>query len=118
MTTWRFESMCTRTLSMTISTRPVMLGLSHRPGVRSAPHRTGPNEAQEQSDDHAQDEAADVGEEGHAPGRRVPAERADAADQLEDEPEAEEDQGRDLEQLVEEPQEHERQDARAREQHE
>src|SRR5437762_8218168 len=102
MTTWRFDSMCTRTLSMTISTRPIMARLSHRAGRGSPSRRTRAHDAQDQPHDDAQHEAADVREEGHAArgGRR--AQRSGAADQLEHEPEAEADQPRDLEELVEE----------------
>src|SRR6478672_8597868 len=109
MTTWRFESMWTRTLSMTISTRPAITGLSHRLRRRLPSRRTRANDAQQ--------DAADVREERHAAVRRASAERADAADQLEHEPEAQEDDRRDLEQLVEEAEEDQGQDARPREQH-
>src|SRR4029079_5941160 len=117
ITTWRVESMWTRTLSMTISTRPVMTGLSHRPRRRLPSRRTRAHDPQQDPDHDAQHGAADVREERDAAARRAAAERADAAHQLEHEPEAQEDDRRDLEQLVEEAEEHQGQDARAREKH-
>src|SRR5688572_24806925 len=99
--------MCTRTLSTTISTSPsAMAGLSHgRRAQRPGP----PAAADQQRHDKARDEAADVGEERDSTlaGARQP-QRGDPVDQLEDEPEAEDEQGRHLDQLVEESEEHER----------
>src|SRR5206468_1951635 len=77
MTTWRLDSMWTRTLSTTISTSPfrascsslAMAGLSHAELVdRSDGARRTPavEPADEQPDDHAEDEPADVFEQGDA----------------------------------------------------
>ena len=62
-------------------------------------------------------EAADVGEERDAALGLGDAQRGEAVDQLEHEPEAEDDDRRHLDELVEEAEEHERRDARPREQH-
>src|SRR5438093_1235264 len=121
MTTWRLDSMWTRTLSTTISTSPfqasgsslAMAGLSHAELVdRSDGARRTPaaEPADEQPDDHAEDEPADVLEQGDASAGMADPERSEAVDQLEDEPEAEDDDGGDLEELVEEHEEHDRQD--------
>ena len=74
MTTWRLESMWTRTLSTTISTSPLrslgsslaMAGLSHaepdrRPG--RPPSAARPDGPDDHADDQARHEAADVGKE-------------------------------------------------------
>src|SRR3954467_14339305 len=117
MTTWRFESMWTRTLSTTISTRRSMARLSHRSGGQSRPHPApSTRHAHDESDRRAGHEATDVGEERDVAGLRP--ERRGAADQLEDEPVAEDHEGGHLEQLVEEPEEDERQDPGAGPEHE
>src|SRR5512143_2884076 len=104
--------MCTRTLSTCISTSSSsMRRLSHalpsgRPGgavLRGKTH------------EDPEDEPADVREEGD-PARLRDAQRSEAVDQLEEEPEAEHDHGRDVEQLVEEPEEDQRGDPCAGEQ--
>ena len=94
--------------------------IPRRPGQRPL-HRPPPATAggtHENADDDTEDEPADVGEERDATLRPGQAERADAVDQLEDEPEAEDDEGGHLDQLVEEAEEDERQDPGARKQHE
>src|SRR6185436_16579398 len=121
--------MWTRTLSTTISTRPLraagsslaMLGLSHAgPAGRPEPaHR--PRAADRPTDephDQPENEPADVGEEGDLRRGGLRAERGDPAQQLQDEPEPEQDDRRHLEQLEEEAEEHDRQDAGSRIQHE
>src|SRR5439155_14634309 len=111
MTTWRLESMWTRTLSTTISMSPsAMPGLSHA-GRAERPGSPGP---EGDGDERAGDEAADVGEERDAALGIRPAERGDPVDELEDEPETQDEDRRDLDELVEEAQEHERQDPGAR----
>src|SRR6266542_6897358 len=100
--------MCTRTLSTTISTSRPMGRLSHRPGYRG---RTGAaHQPDDQADDEPEDETTDVGEECNPAAQRLATERGDAIDELQDEPEAEDDEGRDLQQLVEEAEEDQRQD--------
>src|SRR5215210_4799344 len=105
ITTCRLDSMWTRTLSTTISTSPfracgsslAMPGLSHaepsrRPGrpAASAPSE-GPDD---DADEGARDESSDMGEERHlVPGRRR-AERREAAQELENEPEDQDDDRR------------------------
>src|SRR6187402_1538729 len=121
MTTWRLESMWTRTLSTTISTNAssIVAGLSHgrrvRPADRRIP-RVGPasagHGAHEQPDGGPEDEAADVREERDLDIDR--AERGQAVDELQDEPEGQDDERRHVDELVEEAQEHERGDARPR----
>src|SRR5215212_6956811 len=110
ITTCRLDSMWTRTLSTTISTSPfracgsslAMLELSHAELVER-PRRTrrrtapGPDDGGHRG---AGDEPADVGEECDAARRARSAEGRKAADQLKDEPEAEHDDRRYLEQLV------------------
>src|SRR3954451_8571214 len=123
MTTWRLDSMWTRTLSTTISTRPfcargsslAMDRLSHA-GPVGRPQRpfprasAGPGQAtDEQPHERTGDEAGDVLEEGHAPAAAGHAEGGDAVDELEGEPQAQEDDRRALEELVEEAEEDERQ---------
>src|SRR6478672_8787909 len=108
ITTWRLESMWTRTLSTTISTSPSsMAGLSHgrwggrrRRGGRSmAP---GGHEQHDPGHDGADHEATDVGEERNAATALDGAERGRPVDQLEDEPEAQNDDRRHVDELVEE----------------
>src|SRR3954449_72806 len=122
MTTWRLDSMWTRTLSTTISTSPLrargssldMPGLSHaEPGGRPRGTRpTAPAERpHEQSDDGPEGEPTDVGEDRDAAVRVRDAERGDAVDQLEDEPQPEDEDRRHVQELIEEAQEHERQDS-------
>src|SRR3954470_11413874 len=112
MTTGRFESMWTRTLSTTISTRRSMAGLSHRSGGQSRTHpAASTRHPHDESDRRAGHEAADVGEERDV--TRLRPERCGAADELEHEPVAEDHEGRHLEQLVEDPEEDERQDPSA-----
>src|SRR6476646_3688443 len=121
--------MWTRTLSTTISTRPLraagsslaMLGLAHAgPAGRPEPGH-GPAAADrpdDEPDDQPEHEPADVGEEGDLRRGGFRAERGDAAQQLQDEPEPEQDHRRHLEQLEEEAEEHDGQDARPGIQHE
>src|SRR4051794_20940520 len=119
--------MWTRTLSTTISTRPfracgsslAMLELSHAELVER-PRRTRCRTSTSPDDNGhggACHEPADGGEERHAAPRARRAAGREPADQLEDEPEAEDDDRRNLEQLVEEPEEHEAENARSRVEH-
>src|SRR4029079_5725129 len=123
MTTWRLESMWTRTLSTTISTSPSsMSGLSHTgPGRRARRGRGPPPPGPDGDDDLGQqrpdDEPADMGEERDAT-RLDDAERCQPVDALEDEPESEDEDRRHVDQLIEEAQEHERGHACPREEHE
>src|SRR5258706_14054856 len=103
MTTWRLESIWTRTLSTTISTSPsrslgsslAMAGLSHADPVgRAHRARSAADPAQDEADDDPGDESADVGEQGDAPVRARGAERHDAVDHLHDEREPEQEQRR------------------------
>src|SRR5438309_2871216 len=123
MTTWRLESMWTRTLSTTISTSPfsgcdsslAMARLSHADPVRrpELPRRGPPPDRPHDEPDHdAGEEATDVLEDRDAAGRALDPERGDPVDQLEQEPEPEDDDGRHLEELVEEAEEDEREDPR------
>src|SRR6516162_7181160 len=117
MTTWRLESMWTRTLSTSISTSPSSMDrLSHgrRPG---RPARPGPDREQDPGDDSPDQEPADVREHRNAAALDR-TERRDPADQLEDEPEAEDDDRGHVDELVEEPEEDERRHPGAREHHE
>src|SRR5215207_9490985 len=102
MTTWRLESMWTRTLSTTISTSSgsnggsslAMPGLSHaRRAGRPAgtPAARGRPRADDDAARHAGHEAPDMGEEGDAALGAGQPERAEPVDQLEDEPEAQDD---------------------------
>src|SRR6478752_2185246 len=114
--------MWTRTLSTTISTSPfrargsslAMAGLSHaefveRPGwARLA---GGPDHPDDRRDPGSGHEPPDVLEQGDSAVRGRDAERRKAVDQLEDEPHPQHDQGRHLEQLVEEAEIDQRQDA-------
>src|SRR5215212_4513093 len=127
ITTCRLDSMWTRTLSTTISTSPfracgsslAMLELSHAELVER-PRRTRSRTTaspDDSSDCGAGNEPADVRKERDAARRAGSAEGRKAADQLENEPEAEHDDGRNLEELVEEPEEDEAEHARPRVQH-
>src|SRR5688500_2743928 len=103
--------MWTRTLSTTISTKSsAMAGLSH--GGRS--HRAGPPAADRERDQQPRRETTDMGEEGHAAADPRFPEGGETGDQLEHEPEAQDQERRNLDELVEEAEEHERQDPRAR----
>ena len=104
ITTCRLDSMWTRTLSTTISTSPssamadypMPAGAGGRPGPEAAGH-------EEPCDEGPGHEPADVGEERDA--ARVAldhAERGQPVDELEDEPEPEHDDRRDVDELVEE----------------
>src|SRR6476620_9188903 len=118
MTTWRLESMWTRTLSTTISTSPSSIaGLSHGPWVRRPAHppADGDRDLGQQGPDH---EPADVGEERDAATGLDHAERRQPIEQLEQEPEAEHDDRRDIDQLVEEAEEDQRCHAGSREEDE
>src|SRR6267378_2965489 len=108
MTTWRLESMWTLTLSTTISTSPSsMEGLSHGPRVRRPAHPS--TDADGDPGHHGSDqEAADVGEERDPAAGLDHAQRRQAVEQLEHEPEAEHDHGRDIDELVEEAEEDQR----------
>src|SRR4051812_17455854 len=105
MTTWRLDSMWTRTLSTTISTRSfcargsslAMPGLSHAVPARRPP-AAGAERPDEEAHDDAGDEAADVGEERDLVASRRWTERPDTAQKLEDEPEHEDHDGRDVDQ--------------------
>src|SRR6266508_6840123 len=106
--------MWTRTLSTTISTSPSgMAGLSH--ARRS--QRPGSPAPDDGPDHQADDESADMGEEGDTPLGVRRSQRGDSVDQLEDEPEAQDDEGRHLDELVEEAEEDERQDSGPGKQH-
>src|SRR3954449_6312442 len=123
MTTWRLESMWTRTLSTSISTSPSsMAGLSHgrrcrrgRRGRRPVPTRAG--REHQPCDQGTHDEPADVRKDRHAT-RLDDPDRGETIDELEHEPEAEDEDGRHVDELVEETEEDERRDARAWEEHE
>src|SRR5512145_2885022 len=117
MTTWRLESMCTRTLSTTISTSvsSIVPGLSHGRRVRprtsrvtrrpidgraiGAPPADRPDH---QRDRHPEHEPADVGEERHPGPDPADAQRRQPVDELEDEPEGQDDERRHVDELVEE----------------
>src|SRR3954466_14704155 len=99
MTTCRLESMCTRTLSISISTSRAMWGLSRRSVTGSPAGNAEAQEPHQQPDGDAEQEAADVREERHAALRRLGAEARESVQELEREPEAEDDERRDLEQL-------------------
>src|SRR5687767_14317762 len=116
MTTWRLESMWTRTLSTTISISPSsMRRLSHgRWGDRPATAEP----ADDQPDERPEHEPADVGEERDPAADVGHAQRRDAIDELVHEPEHQHDHCGDVDELVEEPEEDERGDARPREQDE
>src|SRR5437762_786202 len=88
ITTWRFESMWTLTLSTTISTSRPISGLPHR----SAGPTRGARHAQYQPYDNAQRESADVGKERDPTLGGLGPERGHTADQLEDEPEPQDDE--------------------------
>src|SRR5258705_5881500 len=97
MTTWRLESMWTRTLSTPISTSPSsMAGLSHgrwhgraRWGSRSmSPARHRQHDPGHHCPD---DEATDMGEERHAAPALDDPQGRQPIDQLENEPEAQDD---------------------------
>src|SRR6478672_2238258 len=107
ITTWRLESMWTRTLSTTISTSPSsMTGLSHA-GRGHRPAHPGRDHDDQPGHEGADDEATDVREERHAATVLDRAQVGQAVDELEDEPEPEDDHGRDVDQLVEEAEEDE-----------
>src|SRR6476620_5617815 len=121
--------MCTRTLSTTISTSPLrslgsslaMAGLSHAEPVgraKRARRTTRGGLADDQPDDDPGEESADMGEQCDAPARARGAEGHDAGEDLDREPEAEQDDGRHLDQLEEQPEVDERQDACPREEDE
>src|SRR3954453_14897995 len=123
MTTWRLERMWPRTPSMTFSTtRSSMPGLSHGRGCRrsrwsrrSAAPR--PDRDDDLGEQRAHDEPSDVGEERDTTGLDD-AERGQPVDQLEEEPEAEDEDGRNVDHLIEEAEETERGASRPREEHE
>src|SRR5215207_5568521 len=106
MTTWRFESMWTRTLSICISTSPAMRGLSHRARTEASPGRAGSDDPQQHADDEPEHEAPDVREERDTTLGGLRAEGREPAQELQPEPEAQDDERGHLEQLVEEAQEH------------
>src|SRR4051794_3337792 len=102
MTTWRLESMWTRTLSTSISTSPSsMAGLSHgrrcRRGRRSRrSRRPVPARADREHqpcDQRTHDEPTDMREDRHAT-RLDDPDRGETIDELEHEPEAEDENGR------------------------
>src|SRR5262245_47141593 len=97
--------MWTRTLSMCISTRPGMPRLSHRIGGQAPQPSPGTDEPHQEAHREPERKPADVGEERDAAVRGGRAEGRDAVQELEREPEAEHDDRRHLEQLVEEPEE-------------
>src|SRR5436190_11855294 len=106
ITTWRLESMWTRTLSTTISTSPssiVRLSHGRRRRWPAPPGRHGDGDP---CDHGASDESADVGVERHPTSRLDRPELDQPIDELEHEPEAEHDDRRDVDQLVEESEEH------------
>src|SRR6478735_4251812 len=118
MTTWRLESIWTLTLSTTISTSPSSIaGLSHGPRVRRPAHPSadGDRDLGQKGPDH---EPADVGEEGDAATGLDHAQRRQPIEQLEHEPEAEHDDRRDIDELVEEAEEDQRRHPGTREEHE
>src|SRR5215212_5012058 len=125
ITTWRLDSMWTRTLSTTISTSPFRAcgssparrGLSHaEPGRRPRrPAVPAPSEGpDDEADEGARDESSDMREERHLVLGRRRSERREAAQELQDEPQDQDDDRRHLDQLIEEAEEHQRQDARSR----
>ena len=87
---------------------PTVAGAAGRPGPR-------PRRDHEAGDERAGDEAADVGEERDAAVRLDQPDRGEPVDELEHEPEAQHDDRRHVDQLVEEAQEHQRRDPGARE---
>src|SRR5437870_4406937 len=106
--------MWTRTLSTTISTSPLrslgsslaMAGLSHAdPAGRAQRARptTGARPPDDETDDDARKESADMCEQGDAAARAGRAERDEAVEHLDREPEAEQDDRRHLDQLEEQP---------------
>ena len=111
--------MWTRTLSTTISTSPSSIDRIIPRPAGSADRRIRPPMLTAiwaiTAPDH---EAADVGEERHPAAALDHAERGQAVDQLEHEPEAEHDDRRDVDELVEEAEEDERRHPGAREEHE
>src|SRR3954453_12300407 len=122
MTTWRLESMWTRTLSTTISTSPSsMPGLSHGRRCRRSRWGGGPAARADRHDQlgeqRAHDEPADVGEERDPTGLHD-AQRGEPVDELQDEPEAEHEDGGNVDELIEEAEEHERRDPSPREEDE
>ena len=123
MTTCWLDGMWTRTLSTTISTsRPPWpdYPTAARPARRlPQPPRRGAGRRRTTSPTSIPgDEPADVGEDRDPAGHVVDAERGQAVDDLQDEPQAEDEDRRHLDELEEEAQEDERQDPGAREQHE
>src|SRR5829696_2612111 len=110
MTTWRLESMCTRTLSTTISMSPLrargsslaMAGLSHaEPGGRPRrlrPAATPADRPDHETDGHACQEAADVGEDRDAASGARDAQRRHPVDQLEQEPQPQDQNRRNVQQ--------------------
>src|SRR3972149_5387417 len=104
MTTWRLESMWTRTLSTTISTRRPMGGLS------TTRRRRTPETPHEHAHQGAGHEPADVGEERDASLGRGPAQAGHPVQELQAEPQPEDDQGGHPNELDEDPEEDERGD--------
>src|SRR6476646_4284262 len=118
MTTWRLESIWTLTLSTTISTSPSsMAGLSHGPRVRRPAHPSTDLD-RDLGHQRSHQEPADVGEECHPAAGLDHAQRCQAVEQLEHEPEAEHDDRRDIDQLVEEAEKDQRRHPGTREEHE
>src|SRR5688572_28078571 len=102
--------MWTRTLSTTISISPSsMRRLSHG-GRRHRPAAADP--ADDEAHERPEHEPTDVGEEGDPAADIGHAQGCDAVDELEHEPEHEHDDRGDIDELIEEPEEHERGDAR------
>ena len=111
--------MWTRTLSTTISTSPSSMRRIIPRSAGSPAGASGRDSGQDEPGHERPDhEPADVGEEGHAAAGLDDPERREPVDELEDEPEPQDDDRRDVDQLVEEAEEDERRDARPREQHE
>src|SRR6476646_9265701 len=110
--------MWTRTLSTTISTGASsgIAGLAHG-RRRGRPARAATDGEDEARDERSRDEPADMREERHAAVRLHHPDRGEPVDELEHEPESEHDRRRDVDQLIEETEEHQRRDARPGEEH-
>ena len=111
--------MWTLTLSTTISTSPSSIDrIIPRPRGSADRRIRPPMLTAILAISGADHEPADVGEEGHPATGLDHAQRGQAVDQLEDEPEAEDDDRRDVDELVEEAEEDQRRHPGAREEHE
>src|SRR6266508_771129 len=118
MTTCWLESIWTRTLSTTISINgSAMGGLSH-PASPGGGVRAGTERPHGEPDGHSEDETTDVREERNPTAGRRRAQGGDPVEELEDEPEAQYDDGRHAHELVEKAEEDDRLDPGRRVEHE